>query len=520
MVNYFIPTQGPESWKAFLADPIKQWKKGYSAYELAHCWEVANNLPCCVDKVFKHSEFTLFHNVEVLFGFPEYKVPLPGGNSRSQNDLYVLAKADNELLPIMVEGKVSEPFGETVEIWLSKNPSEGKRKRLEFLLNLLGLHEDCVHNIRYQLLHRAASAVLEARNLNTHHSLMLVHSFSETGKWYEDYANFVRLFHLSPKRDGIVGPVELNEVNLYFGWVTGEKTETHDFPEENYKINNQKEKSAQRIELWSNKRLQFEPKGWMKQMKEDLRTNLKGITPIENGVLYCKFCTKEDHAVFDVENVLLYNVGSGSFSGISNNQVFMERTFEPSPFVDRSINLKHYHLYNYTTKDNISFYWKKDGTIFEWSGLQVSSLKYKPHEYWYNMKKLQTKKKYNSLIKDTNFGIRINIGIPVAKSVNLTAICKPLLDGVISAFHNYSGSDLDEMAMRLASILSIGKTEVANLLRDDQMAILGLKEVVRRFQRGVQWNPSDDSCYQIQLTTYKCNGPNWIIDGEVYLLRK
>ena len=33
----------------------------------------------------------------------------------SQNDLYVLAKSNNELLTIMVEGKVSEPFGSTVE---------------------------------------------------------------------------------------------------------------------------------------------------------------------------------------------------------------------------------------------------------------------------------------------------------------------------------------------------------------------------------------------------------------------
>jgi hypothetical protein len=33
---------------------------------------------------------------------------------------------------IMVEGKVSETFGEKVEVWIGENPSEGKRKRLEF----------------------------------------------------------------------------------------------------------------------------------------------------------------------------------------------------------------------------------------------------------------------------------------------------------------------------------------------------------------------------------------------------
>ncbi|RBP96131.1 hypothetical protein DFO70_102458 [Cytobacillus firmus] len=85
-------------------------------------------MPACVDRVLKQSELPVFQNVEVLFGFPEYKEPLPGGSASSQNVLYVLAKSNNELITIMVEGKVLVPFGETVEAWLGNNPSEGKRK--------------------------------------------------------------------------------------------------------------------------------------------------------------------------------------------------------------------------------------------------------------------------------------------------------------------------------------------------------------------------------------------------------
>jgi hypothetical protein len=222
MGRFFVPSKGAESWSEFLVDREKQWKKGYSAYELAHCWEDANNLPASIEEVFKQCKLPLFQNVEVLYGFPEYKVPLRGGSTSSQNDLYVLARANNELLPIMVEGKVSEPFGETVESWLGNNPSEGKKERLNHLLSLLCLNEDSVLNKRYQLLHRPASALIEARKINATNSLMLVHSFSETGKWYEDYADFVKLFHLSPKKDDIVGPVQLNGINLYFGWANEE----------------------------------------------------------------------------------------------------------------------------------------------------------------------------------------------------------------------------------------------------------------------------------------------------------
>jgi len=223
MGNYFVPSKGIRSWKELLADPEKQWKPAYSAYELAICWEGAKNLPSCVEKVFKGSNISLFKDVKILYGFPEYKVSLPGGGANSQNDLYLLAKADGELLTIMVEGKVSETFGEKVVIWKGENPSEGKRKRLRYLLDLLNLEEEEILNKRYQLLHRTASVIKEAKEVNAKNALMLIHSFSGGGKWFEDYAQFVALFNLQAKKDEVVGPLTVNGINLYFGWVTGEK---------------------------------------------------------------------------------------------------------------------------------------------------------------------------------------------------------------------------------------------------------------------------------------------------------
>ncbi|MCH1624453.1 DUF6946 family protein [Ferdinandcohnia quinoae] len=222
MGKYFVPSKGADSWRKLLADPEKQWKPAYSAYELANCWEEAENLPPCVEKAFKSSDISLFQQVNILYGFPEYKVSLPGGGAKSQNDLYLLANAGGELLPIMVEGKVSEAFGERVEAWKGENPSEGKRKRLTYLLDLLNLKEDDALNKRYQLFHRTASAIKEAKNVNAKNALMLIHSFSKEGKWYEDYAEFVELFNVEAKKDEVVGPVAVNGVDLYFGWVTGE----------------------------------------------------------------------------------------------------------------------------------------------------------------------------------------------------------------------------------------------------------------------------------------------------------
>jgi hypothetical protein len=120
----------------------------------------------------------------------------------------------------MVEGKVSESFGKTVVKWLGNDPSNGKLERLEFLISDLQLNQDEVLNIRYQLLHRTVSAMLEAKNINAPNALMLVHSFSDSYLGFEDYLEFARLLGLQADKEVIVGPVLLNGINVYFGWVT------------------------------------------------------------------------------------------------------------------------------------------------------------------------------------------------------------------------------------------------------------------------------------------------------------
>jgi len=221
-MSFFVKTSTPEDWKEQLAEPDKQWETGYSAKALAYCWEEAKGFPNSVKRVFQRSEYGVFKNIEFLVGFVEYKVPLPPWGHPSQSDIFVLAKSKNDLVAIVVEGKVSEPFGETVEDWL-KDESKGKRTRLEFLSNLLKLNQDNLEGIRYQLIHRTASAVIEAKRFNATAALLLVHSFSPNYEWFDDYSNFSSLFGIKAQRNAILFAKRIDGVNLYLTWITGEK---------------------------------------------------------------------------------------------------------------------------------------------------------------------------------------------------------------------------------------------------------------------------------------------------------
>lgn len=219
----YVPTHGPESWRGLLADPNKQWKAGHSAQTLANCWEAADGWPLEVVALFKSSGVEAFTVVELLLAIPEYKVDLPPRGWPSQNDLFALGKAaDGRLVSVVVEGKVNESFGPTLGEWIA-GASANKVARLSFLTRTLGLPDTLPPAVRYQLLHRLASALLLARQFDTRYAITLVHSFSPTHRWFEDFEAFCRLF---PACDGPSHSLrflnEIDGISLYAGWASGD----------------------------------------------------------------------------------------------------------------------------------------------------------------------------------------------------------------------------------------------------------------------------------------------------------
>jgi hypothetical protein len=230
-----VPAEGVASWRALLADPAKQWKSGYSAKALAHCWQEADGFPLSVRAVF--SAFGVpFADAELVLAIPEHRVALPGGSRASQTDLFALARSGSDLISIAVEGKVAEAFDTTVGEWLdrraaeqakrgrAREPSANARKRLTFLCELLQLDEAGILDLRYQLLHRTAAAILEAQRFAAHHALMLVHSFSAKDTWLDDYQAFAqRMGAPGADVDAIVAVGERGGVPVYLSWVRAEE---------------------------------------------------------------------------------------------------------------------------------------------------------------------------------------------------------------------------------------------------------------------------------------------------------
>jgi hypothetical protein len=211
----YVPSLGPQSWQALLADPEKQWKIGYSARTIAYCWGAANGLlPDEIAALFGD-------DAELLIAIPEHKVSLGDSGRPSQTDVFALVKSKNKTIAVAVEGKVDESFGPTIKDWYVE-PSPGKQERLTFLCDLMGMTFPPPAHLHYQLFHRTASAVLEAERFKTDDAAMIVHSFSPEDKWFDAYAAFLGLFDLTASPGELVGKTLPNGRTLHFGWAKGD----------------------------------------------------------------------------------------------------------------------------------------------------------------------------------------------------------------------------------------------------------------------------------------------------------
>jgi hypothetical protein len=121
-----------------------------------------------------------------------------------------------------VEGKAGEDFDKRLGVWL-KDKSEGKEQRLRFLCDQLSIPVRPADTLRYQLFHRAASAVLEARRWRVPTALMMIQCFAESRTGWQDYADFAELLNLKAEHQTVVGPRDACGIPLYLAWVDSPK---------------------------------------------------------------------------------------------------------------------------------------------------------------------------------------------------------------------------------------------------------------------------------------------------------
>jgi hypothetical protein len=211
----------------------KNWVPRHSAYELAHKWHGCRGLPASLSGVLRNSGVASLAGVKAEVCYVEKPVLLDTGRAPSMTDIMVYARnAKKEPVILGVEGKALEPFGARLFSWARGDkelkrpqgaPRRSRVRRLEFLAKHLGISSDPDSAIRYQLLHRTVSVVLESELYGTPAGLVAVQSFCEEGENWDDFCAFLSTLNLKKvNKNVLTGPACLGvgrNLPVYFLWL-------------------------------------------------------------------------------------------------------------------------------------------------------------------------------------------------------------------------------------------------------------------------------------------------------------
>ncbi|MFT4295850.1 MAG: hypothetical protein QM582_10610 [Micropruina sp.] len=274
---------------------------------------------------------------------------------------------------------------------------------------------------------------------------------------------------------------------------------------------------ANTVEAWSTVRLPFEPKGKLLELRTELRAALGSLVPAPGMQLHAVYGAADDQQFVDTENVLLYNVGTGAFRHLSRHAVVFERSYSyPPPPEDSGMPQDQLRYQRYVIEASaVLQHWRPAGTIASFE-VGAASLK-TPAAVWSAIRRSAPTPPLPSE-SPARFLVRLRIrDTRPSHATNLAGLVKPVLDGVISAFHSHAG-EAEQVARRLAD-LGIGEYDlIRRWLADARWAALGPRQLVRPFgPRGVQWNPADDHCVAAAVTIDPTpgDGPRWQLSGEL-----
>ena len=281
-------------------------------------------------------------------------------------------------------------------------------------------------------------------------------------------------------------------------------------------------KGDSRVEAWSSTRLPFEPTGAMREFRGELRGAVAQLSAGPARGLYALYVSPVG-GHFDVENVLLYNVGPRAFLHSAEFELVVERAHGtiPSPPAgfDRA---RHHYRYEILPIGTPWRRWSAGRRLASFGPIDLgpSAHARRPSRVWYAVRRGGAEVSQMAVVPSV-FGFDLVLEVPAGASVNLASIAKPLVDGVVAALHAHDHpASIDLVAGRIAAQLGAPVDEVRSLLGQNGPAILGARRLLWPWRDGVQWNPADDLCgaFRIRRATRAAapgDSATWRLQGSL-----
>ncbi len=272
------------------------------------------------------------------------------------------------------------------------------------------------------------------------------------------------------------------------------------------------------VEAWSIQRLPFEPKDWLLEFRHNLRTAIHSLQSQPTQILHAIYGAPRG-SLCDTENILFYNVGLSHFTSLTTTGLRFERGYTyPSPPYALDTPSLHYHRYTMEEVNQDFFCWQAHRIVAAWENVRIPRLtgKVTAGNIWFHIRSGPLKLFHMPEQGLKKFGLSITIKVPDTTGMQLANATKPIIDGLVSGFHAYQGSEVQQVSQCLGNELGQNPEEIAHMLLQQSRAILGVRQVVRPYRNYIKWDPADDLCLAAELFAQPHPAKDWLISGKLF----
>lgn len=264
--------------------------------------------------------------------------------------------------------------------------------------------------------------------------------------------------------------------------------------------------------------LPFEPKGDAVLLRDRIRQEVAHLRAGANDVL--RGCIHAQRSALvgspDAENILFYNVGAASFAGAFAAGLAWE--FAPEGKMPEGFEDSVVVEYGVDPPDAEFRHWSVGTPAVDLRSLEIPVLGAgsKPSGVWRAIHDAADSDVRIGQAIVGDFGVDLVLHVPAAADVSALSVVKPLVDGLVAAFHTHDGSDLEELERRLSGALGEQASRVRARLLSSARAVLGRRRLLWKRADGVQWNPGDDRCRVARIRPLRDSGSTWRVSGTLF----
>lgn len=256
----------------------------------------------------------------------------------------------------------------------------------------------------------------------------------------------------------------------------------------------------------------------IKIFKQELIKNLTSFfSPQVDGILMAQYGEVGESRFFDIENMCIYNLGTSAFSKSCPCDIaFSELTKEEIALLNErfgvSFDSKYYYAYSWLLSDQLEDICHSKPLIARWNSILINTdISNTPYRYWRSIREQYKKVNICSTLTQpsiSDFGIKITLHLP--KKVLPAGIMKPILDGVVCAFHK---------SENINSVLrSLVGENFADIITDaeSRLSLFGKRNYVDIYRKNsIKWNPADERLKFAWISVVEENCAP-CFDGEIY----